>query len=164
MSNPTENDDEFFRLIHRLKGESGEGGAERRRRGRHQYPAPQRIAPRYGYKLPRVQDFFEVACHDLNEGGFSFLLPAMPDFKRLVVALAAPQQLMLVAAEVVHTSKVLVHPSGQVEAVEGNSWTVERFRGEARGARPMAMVGCRFTDRLDPTDIGDMAALAESRS
>lgn len=164
MSNPSENDDEFFRLVHRLKVQVSGDASERRRRNRHDYPTAQRIAPRYGYKLPRVQDFFEVLCHDLNEGGFSFLLPSLPDFKRLVVVLNAPPDTMVVAADVVHTSKVLLHPSGRIETLDGSPRTAERCHGARRGVRPMALVGCRFTERLDPGDIPDMVSLASRRS
>lgn len=129
-------DIDFYNLVHTLKLEASsaeKSTAERRRRNRKPYPAAQRISPIHGSEdgVRSPSPFFSVPCCDLNEGGFSFLLPYPPDFRELVVALGqAPEEIIMLAA-VAHWRQVVP-------------------RRAEHGNRPMFQVGCRFVRRLVP--------------
>lgn len=144
----SEIDANFYRLIHELVGpQLQDEPAERRRVSRHPFPVDQWIAPRHGLAFPVDSQFFKVRCHDLTGGGFAFLLPKAPDFDRLVVAFGHPPNLLYVGAEVRHCHNVLVSPSGDVRHV-GDQAAEPGPQGQAIAAKPMVLVGCRFTQRL----------------
>jgi hypothetical protein len=128
-------DIDFYNLVHTLRIEASsaeQASPERRRRNRKPYAAAQRISPIRGSEngVRSPSPFFLVHCCDLNEGGFSFLLPYPPDFRELVVALGqAPEEIIMLAA-VAH-------------------WHEAKSNG-TDGNRPLYQVGCRFVRRLVP--------------
>jgi hypothetical protein len=80
---------------------------DRRASAREAYPVVQSIAPYDGKHMPRPEAFCPIRCCDLSAGGFSFLLPKPPSFRRLVVALGTPSGILYLDAEVAHCS---LHP------------------------------------------------------
>ena len=144
----SEIDANFYRLIHELVGPQLEDEpAERRRGERHPFPVEQWIAPRDGPAFPSDARFFKVRCHDLNQRGFAFLLPKVPDFDRLVAAFGQPPNLIYLAAEVRHCHRVLVSSSGEMRHVDDQAAQPDT-QGPAGDAKPMVLVGCRFSQRL----------------
>ncbi|MCR4415311.1 MAG: PilZ domain-containing protein [Thermoguttaceae bacterium] len=77
---------------------------DRRTSPREAYPVVQSIAPYDGKHMPRPEAFCPIRCCDLSTGGFSFLLPKPPEFRRLVVALGTPSGILYLDAEVAHCS------------------------------------------------------------
>jgi PAS domain S-box-containing protein len=98
---------------------------DRRRRLRRAFAYFQRIAPAGGGRIPPLRMFRRVQCLDISAGGFSFLSSTAPSETEYVVALGNPPVVIHVAARVVH-----VTPTNH----EG---------------RPMHLVGCAYTGRLD---------------
>jgi hypothetical protein len=144
----SEIDANFYRLIHELVGPQLEDEpAERRRRERRPFPVDQWIAPRHGPAFPADSQFLKVRCHDLTEGGFSFLVPQAPDFDHLVAAFGDPPNLLYVGAEVRHCHRVLVSPSGDMRHAADPA-AEPGPQGQASAAKPMVLVGCRFIERL----------------
>jgi hypothetical protein len=144
-----ETDANFYRLVHSLKASfPGQAPAERREEPRGAFSTSQRIAPLRGDRLPDDSEFFEVLCRDLSKAGFSFLLPAAPDFTMLVAAFGTPPNMIYVAGEIVHCTNVLLHPSGLVEDADGHAADTAEHHADGRPLKPMALVGCRFTKRL----------------
>ena len=142
-------DADFFNLIHQLAGAAGEDGpAERRRERRRSFLSSQRIAPRRGPGVPDESQFFEVPCHDLSRGGFSFFFASRPDFDSLAVAFGTPPEVIYMAAEVAHCEDVLVDSSGEVLPARGPGEQFDPQDLDRRTATPMVMVGCRFNERL----------------
>ncbi len=142
-------DADFFNLIHQLASAAGEDGpAERRHERRRSFLSSQRIAPRRGPGVPDESQFFEVPCHDLSRGGFSFFFPSRPDFDSLAVAFGTPPEVIYMAAEVAHCEDVLVDSSGEVRPVGGPGEQCDQQDLDGRTATPMVMVGCRFNGRL----------------
>jgi PAS domain S-box-containing protein len=95
-----------------------------RRHARRSYRCPQKIAPLRGAAPPSPEEFFDVLCEDLSAGGFSFYLECEPDFSQVVVALGQSPEITYFTAQVVrHMPKKLQ-------------------------GRPMILVGCRFSGRI----------------
>jgi hypothetical protein len=140
-------DANFFQLIHRLvSGSPREPGEDHRDQRRNPFECFQQIAPWDGEGFPEDSAFFAVRCRDLTCGGFSFFLPAEPTFERLVAAFGSSPAVIHVGAEVLHTVRVVLYPSGRVERAE------QRTAASAEEANdpgsPMVLVGCRFLRRL----------------
>ena len=49
-------------------------------------------------RFPSLGSFFEVECHDISLGGFSFYLDREPDFDVVAVELGRPPQQLFLAA------------------------------------------------------------------
>jgi len=142
-------DADFYSLVHQLVGSSQKDeAAERRRALRQPYSVTQRIAVRRGSEIPPTSKFIEVQCHDLTQGGFSFLLPSQPDFDALVAALEGSSEMIYLGAEVSYCADVLVYSSGLVERVGGRATHVGYQDSMGQTATPMVLVGCHFTERL----------------
>ena len=142
----------FYGLIHQLStGSLAKEPTEQRTRERRPFPSRQRIAPWDGHGCPAESEFVEVQCHDLTQSGFSFLLLSRPTFTSLVAEFGVAPDLIYVGAQVLHYSRVLVHPSGVVEHVRHHEngkgkEPQEREAGESGVSR--ILVGCRFTRRI----------------
>lgn len=142
------NDASFYNVMHDMVSQEKELAAkERRQRTRRPFASVQRIAPRLTSEFPRGDTFFPVRCHDLNEDGFSFLLPRRPSYNALVVALGRGPQEIYLAAEVRHCSDILLHPDGRVERISAEKRPSEAD-SDRTGAVLMVQVGCRFLERL----------------
>lgn len=76
----------------------------RRDKKRRLYPYVQFIAPWNSSKTPPKEHFFEVRCHDITSGGFSFLTPAPLNFKKLVVGFGRPPAHVYLEAEIRHVT------------------------------------------------------------
>ncbi len=158
----SEIDATFYRLIHQLSSMSSTGeNAERRAQERRPFATWQRIAPYDGRGCPEESQFFEVQCHDLTQGGFSFLLARRPTFTSLVVEFGTAPDLIYVAAQVLRVSRVLLHPSGMVECLSrhGNGRSESQEEESPRGEQPTpkVLVGCRFTRRVPKPLWADLA-------
>ncbi|MHC4177117.1 MAG: hypothetical protein ACYSWU_06405 [Planctomycetota bacterium] len=142
-------DANFFSMIHQLAcGAREDEAAERRTERRRTFLSSQRIAPRHGPGVPDESQFFEVPCHDLSRGGFSFFLPHRPDFDSLAVAFGTPPEVIYMAAEVSHCEDVSVDSCGQVRPVHGPGGETGPEDLDGPAATPMVLVGCRFIRRL----------------
>jgi hypothetical protein len=150
-------DASFYRLIHQLvSAQEEDEPVERRAAERHTFSATERIAPYRGGRFPDEGEFVEVRCHDLSQTGFSFFLPAPPDFKSLVVAFGTPPELIYAVAEVMRFSRVLLHPSGLLEEVGDPPEGASSRLSHGHTGRPMVLVGCRLVKRLEkPAARGD---------
>ena len=144
-------DIDLYNLVHELfvqAPKADQGRAERRHRSRKPFTVVQSVAPVRGGVLPPPNQFRPVRCHDLNQGGFSFLVSSRPDYRELVVRLGhAPHQIPMLAC-VAHCREVLVWPSGRIAPVADDS-----CHAPAQSKRPnrptrMFQVGCRFVRRL----------------
>lgn len=95
-------------------------------------------------EIPFLVSFFPVRCRDLSCGGVSFLLPAKPSFKRLVVQVGDRQKGFYMESEVMHVSRAREIPE-EKEAWDsgGKEYTLEL------GSTPY-QIGCQFTKRVDP--------------
>jgi hypothetical protein len=148
---PNQYDIDLYNLVHEMLVQvpvGGRGQPERRRRSRKPFTVVQSIAPVRGQVLPPPDQFHPVRCQDLNEGGFSFLLPRRPDFRDLVVRLGNEPDQIPMLASVAHCREVFVWPSGMIAPVADDP-----CRGgmqPRRSQRPTRMfqVGCRFVRRL----------------
>ncbi len=98
-------------------------GGERRRHPRRAYPYIQKIAPITGAGLPPRASFYEVQCHDIAAGGFSFYADAPLAVDALVVALGTPPKLTYLVAQVAHVTRI------------------------ERDGRKVFLIGCNYTDR-----------------
>jgi hypothetical protein len=145
MSTVLEADPEVRRAIEQLHGSMVK---ERRRVPRESFPVVQRIAQATDGKIPEHAAFSPVKCHDLSTRGFSFIVKKRPQFKAIVLALAAPPDVIYLAAEVRHCTDVLMHASGRVEALQHQGAEVARESRSGQGAEPVVLVGCEFTERL----------------
>lgn len=81
---------------------------EYRRSPRKRYKYAQMIAPMYHGRVPKHEEFFEVTCHDLSSGGFSFYYHLDPRFTQLAVALGRFPLMSCFSARVVHVREVVV--------------------------------------------------------
>ena len=63
--------------------------------------------------LPSAADTIVVRCHDLSMHGISFFWPDEPDFKHLLISLGSGDDLLFMAAEVVHSKPVFMHGEWQ---------------------------------------------------
>jgi diguanylate cyclase len=100
--------------------------SDRRTQARYRFPRVQRIAPLADGQFPPPETFREVQCRDLAAGGFSFWLPAPPDFSSMVLALSTGGEVEYLTAEAAHTTKV------------------------ERDGDVSFLVGARFTGRIEP--------------
>ena len=131
-------DNEFFQLAQEVLGaQRKRENREGRVHPRQPFPSVQRIAPCSGEEIPGPEYFVPVRCHDLSPAGFSFFLPAPPDFKTLIVAFGTPPQVVHAAAEVLHSTPT---PLAMTKGLWGVPKTPE---GE-----PLVLVGCRLTHRF----------------
>jgi hypothetical protein len=148
-SQEIQSDAQFFNLIYQLTGAPREGQkTERRRSRRHPFLCNQRIARWLESGKLSQADFIEVRCHDLNQAGFSFLLPVHPQFTKLVAALSSASEEIYLLAQITHSAEVLVYPSGRVEPVSGRP-SHGRYRElDDNIAERMFQLGCRFTGRI----------------
>ncbi len=149
----------LYQLIHELVL-ANPAEPEKRRRERLPFDERQRVAQCRGSGVPDDSEFREVRCHDLSQGGFSFLFRTRPHFRELVVAFGIPPGVIYVAAEIVHCTPVLLFPSGRVKRLSQSlpSTGTEASAGEAARAEeadeegePYVLVGCRFLERLNPS-------------
>lgn len=99
---------------------------DRRGQARRRFQRTQSIAPYVNGQFPGPEAFRDVQCRDLTSKGFSFWLPAPPDFSSLVVALGTDEDVKYLLAEVAHTDTVRVDD------------------------KTAYVVGCCFTGRIDP--------------
>ena len=88
-----------------------------------------------------------VVCHDLNQGGLSFLTPTPPHCDTLVVELGPRSAAICVLARVMHCHKVVLYPSGKL-ARAGAASEQGSADQAAGGGIPLTLVGCRFLRRL----------------
>jgi hypothetical protein len=149
-SQEIQSDAQFYNLIHQLKGTPPDSGNhERRNSRRYPFLCQQRIAPwRDTGKLAQA-DFIDVRCHDLNQAGFSFLLPVRPQFTSIVAALASATEEIYLIAKITHCAEVLVYPSGRVEPLAGRPAHVHYRDADGGISVRMFQLGCRFTGRID---------------
>jgi len=154
MSNQeTQSDAQFYNLIYQLTGTPrNDKNAERRRARRHPFFCKQRIAPWPESGTLSQANFFEVRCHDLNQAGFSFLLPVRPQFTSLVAALTSAAEEIYIIAKITRCAEVLVYPSGRVEPAEGRPSHVSYREPGGGAAERMFQLGCRFTGRIARPD------------
>jgi hypothetical protein len=99
-------------------------GAELRSSPRKQFQYAQRIAPMHGGLLPAKDEYFNVECNDISQGGISFYLRRPPGCEHFAVALGQKPKVTVLVAKVVYSRAV-----------------------EHKGAK-MILVGCKFVDRL----------------
>jgi hypothetical protein len=148
-SSGSEIDANFYRLIHRmLTTPRKDDLAERRSEKRHEYRAGQRIAPWDGSKFPGEEEFVPIQCRDLTRSGFSFLAAMEPRFAMMVAEFGAPPDVMYVGAQVLHSVPVICYPSGLVVQMTGRTDTATLAAHPNERGKPMFLVGCRFTRRL----------------
>jgi hypothetical protein len=141
-------DAKLYRLVHEMVyGPEADVGRDRRQHARKAYRAIQRMAPWSGDVFPDEDDFFDVACRDLTQAGFSFLLPTEPDFTLLVAEFGKGADAICVAAEVLRAAGVLLYPGGNVEP-RRNASARAKSKGRRKGGIPMFLIGCRFVRRI----------------
>jgi len=145
----SEIDADFYRLIHQLSlAPHGDRSAEHRRESRKPFAIRQRIAPWQGHGFPMESEFFDVQCHDLTQGGFSFFLAQRPNFTALVAEFGAPPELMYVGAQVCHFARVLIPGRGTIEPLREEPGSPGEDEPAPQSLEPRYLVGCRFTRRL----------------
>ncbi|MFV1967006.1 MAG: PAS domain S-box protein [Pirellulaceae bacterium] len=101
---------------------------DRRRNERRPFPNKQILAPVVGGRLPSLDAFREVRCHDLSSQGFCYQSTDIPDYQQLLVAFGKQGSLIYLTAEIVHVSPTT-------------------FNGE-----DVFLVGCRYTGRTSFAD------------
>ncbi len=155
-----DSDDILYQLIHQLTGwPVADRGCERCASRRRAFATVQRIAPRRDDHIPAGNEFFEVYCRDISTSGFSFLLPHMPDFSSLVAELRGGNQTIYVTADVLHCLTVRLHSSGLIEPVGGRDSRSSHFGPDQQLAKPIVLVGCQFTGRLEkPPDRSELSS------
>ncbi len=99
-------------------------GIDLRRSERHNFIARQLIAPIRDGILPKAEQFYEVVCKDISEGGVAFALTKRPDFDSLVIALGGQADSPYLAAQIVN------------------------IREKTNDGKTFFIVGCRFTGRV----------------
>jgi hypothetical protein len=140
----------FYNLIHRLVASSERPAAcERRDRLRHAFRWRQRVAALSKPGVPDESEFIDVQCCDLSRQGFSFLFPGPPDFHMLVASFGRPPEVIYVSAEVVRTTSVLAHTSGDIEPCAAADAEPRPAESDDERPAPMVLVGCRFLQRLE---------------
>jgi hypothetical protein len=91
---------------------------------RKQYQVSQRIAPMHNDLPPQVDEYFNVECNDISQGGISFYLKRPPGCEQFAIVLGQKPMVTVLIGRVVY-SKAVKH----------------------NGDR-MYLVGCQFIDRL----------------
>jgi hypothetical protein len=125
ISQPGLTDAGFFALVHHVLHAHRSSESDPDERQRHRYSCLQLVAPYVNGRLPAINEFKQVLCHDLSLSGFSYLSDAAPDCEQVIVALGkAP--FILMAARVVH------HSTTVIEGVKSE------------------IVGCQFVARIEP--------------
>jgi hypothetical protein len=147
MSEPVADNRPLTQLDLELLGAPRWGGEERRVCYRRRFFALQRIAPYDGTRIPAEGEFFCVESRDMTSQGVSFLFPARPDFGSLVVAFGEPPMRSYVVAQIVHSTDVVVYPSGLVEPAHDREGAADRDPHQSEQGEPMVLVGCRFVER-----------------
>ena len=59
--------------------------------------------------LPSISDGITVRCHDISGQGISFFWPSEPDFDHLIISLGNDQDLLFMAAQVMHFKPIDLH-------------------------------------------------------
>jgi len=145
----SEIDANFYRLIHRLLvTPRNDRNTERRSEQRADYHIVQRVAPWDGTRFPEPSEFLQVQCHDLTRAGFSFLIPAEPRFRTLVVEFGVAPDVLYLAAQVLRSVSVVCHSSGALTRKSGLDDASPLSEKHGEKGRPMFLVGCRLTRRL----------------
>jgi hypothetical protein len=88
------------------------------------YPFHQRVAPMHGGLRPSTDEYFNVECNDISQGGISFYLKRPPGCDRFAIVLGQKPKLTVLVGRVVYSKEV------------------------DRDGQPMYLVGCQFIDRL----------------
>ena len=125
MNGALQSDVEFYTLVHLLQATAAESAEvdERRRRRRTPFACRQWVAVTAGDETPPESAYRSVACHDISTGGFSFVVPRVPEGERLSVRLGLPGEWLYLSAQIAHC-----------KAIEGDEG-------------PAVMVGCKFLGR-----------------
>lgn len=110
--------------------------SNRRNHARRPFPTHQYVAPFLDNTLPALTEFYQVQCHDISPTGFSYLLAKPAEHQSIVVALGSPPNVTYLTARVMHST--MTHS----------------------GNKPMFLIGCRFTGRIEPQ--GEYLELTES--
>ena len=152
MSEPLADSGLLTELDLELLGDPRWGGEERRVCYRRRFFALQRIAPYDGSRIPEESEFLCVESRDLTSQGVSFLFPTHPDFRSVVVAFGEPPMHSQVVAEIVHSTDVVVYPSGLVEPVRDRQPASQCHHAETGEGKPMVLVGCRFIERYEASE------------
>ncbi len=79
-----------------------------RRAPREMYPCFQPIAPYVDGRLPRPEEFRDVRCLDLAQGGIAFLDTEPPADRSVIIALGSGPDVSYVSAEVVHETTATI--------------------------------------------------------
>lgn len=109
-------------IIEQLELAQTQGWNERRRSRRQSYPRKQLIAPFYR-RMPTLDMFKEVACHDISTSGVGFYWPVPPDFHKAIIALGDQPRLIYLGMQVVRHETLADDPQ-------------------------RVLVGCQFIDRV----------------
>jgi hypothetical protein len=109
-------------IIEQLESAQTQGWNERRRSRRQSYPRAQLIAPFYR-RMPTLEMFKEVTCHDISTSGVGFYWPALPDFHKAIIALGDQPRLIYLGMQVVRQVPLQDDPQ-------------------------RILVGCQFIDRV----------------
>jgi hypothetical protein len=91
---------------------------------RKQYPVRQRIAPMHGDLFPQVDEYFNVECNDISQGGISFFLKRPPGCEHFAIALGQRPRITVLIGRVAY-ARIVEHDGDQ-----------------------MYLVGCQFINRL----------------
>ena len=115
----------FFTMMHGIRREAGlwNAGIDRRSVERHTFACRQWIAVYDADDADQERTFREVDCQDLSTGGFSFLVPEIPEGEQLCVRLGAPGKFVYLNGQMVSCRPI-----------------------DTDGA-PGFLIGCRFTGR-----------------
>jgi hypothetical protein len=92
---------------------------------RKKFQCNQRIAPMHGDILPQTDEYINVECNDLSQGGISFYLRRAPGCDRFAIGLGQKPMLTVLVGRVAYSREV-------------------QHNGER-----MYLVGCQFIDRLN---------------
>jgi hypothetical protein len=106
------------------KAASKPGGKNRRRSARKPFSRWQWIAPLHSGVLPTLQQFYQVECCDLSNGGISLYVATPPQFSSLVIGLGDPPDMKYVTARIV------------------------RVLPMRRNGRDVYQLGCQFMGRI----------------
>jgi len=91
---------------------------------RKHYRFNQQIAPMHGGLLPAKDEYFNVECNDISQGGISFYLKRPPGCEQFAIVLGQKPMITILAARVVYSREV------------------------EHDGQQMYLVGCQFIDRL----------------
>jgi hypothetical protein len=136
MQNTPQSDADFFAMVHTMRREARmwASGADRRTAERHTFPCRQWIAVYDARRDDHERNFREVDCQDLSTGGFSFLVPEIPEAEQLCVRLGAPGKFVYLTAQMVSCRPI-----------------------DTDGG-PGFLIGCRFTGRTNGAEAGVLEA------